>query len=433
MKPRRIRTTLLAVAMAGAVPGAVQAVRVDYSIDAGLERDDNVALTAQDQVEQTISRVGFGFELEQESSVVQASMVGRIDHRRYEEEFGNTTDRMFLGRLNWTMLPDRLSLVVEDSYGVQTINRTAPASPDNRQQVNVLAIGPDLQFGTDPSRQGLAELRYIHSNAEVTEQFNSDRVLAALRMVQQLDATRSLSWNLQAQQVDFDDDQFARDHRRYEAFAGYRQVLRHFDMRFDAGYAWLDYDDGESRGTPLFRAELGWSPSERSRFSAALANEFSDAATSALAGVGEATGVPTSVATGTATINAYAYELQSVVVDYTYTGPRLSASVNTSAQRLDYVDQAGANEKGRGVGAALRYRLRPDLALSASAGINRTEFSAPEDRLETDRRFSLSLDKQWSRHWRSILGVSRYERDTRSAPDAFEQNVIYLNLIYSNR
>src|SRR5690606_33076827 len=120
MKPRRIRTTLLAVAMAGAVPGAVQAVRVDYSIDAGLERDDNVALTAQDQVEQTISRVGFGFELEQESSVVQASMVGRIDHRRYEEEFGNTTDRMFLGRLNWTMLPDRLSLVVEDSYGVQT-------------------------------------------------------------------------------------------------------------------------------------------------------------------------------------------------------------------------------------------------------------------------------------------------------------------------
>lgn len=429
----RIRTTMLAAAIAGVVPGVAHAVRIDYSIDAGLERDDNVALTAQDQIEQTISRVGIGFTLEQASSAVQASMVGRIDHRRYEQDYGNTTDRMFLGRLNWTMVPDRLSLVVEDSYGVETINRTAPASPDNRQQVNVLAIGPDLRFGMGPSRQGLAELRYINSDAAVTEQFNSDRVLTALRIVQQLDATRSLSWNLQAQQVDFDNDLFARDHRRYEAFVGYRHVLRRFDMRFDAGYARLDYDDGEGRGTPLLRAELGWSPSERSRFSAALAEEFSDAAISALAEVGEATGVPTSVATGTTTINAYAYELRSMVVDYTYSGERLSASINGSAQQIDYVDQVGASEEGRGIGASLRYRLRPDLALSASAGINRTEFSAPEERRETDRQFSLGLDKQWSRNWRSTLAVSRYEREVRATAGAFEQNVIYLNLIYSNR
>ena len=62
MKTRPIRTTLLAVAMVGTVPGTAHAVRIDYTIEAGVERDDNVTLAAQDQVEETIARAGFGFE-----------------------------------------------------------------------------------------------------------------------------------------------------------------------------------------------------------------------------------------------------------------------------------------------------------------------------------------------------------------------------------
>lgn len=433
MKPRRIRTTLLAAAMAGTVPGAAHAIRIDYTIDAGVERDDNVTLSAQDQVEQTIARAGIGFAIEQNSSAVQASMAGRLDHRRYEDIYGSTTDRMFEGRLSWAAIPDRLSLVVEDSYGVETINRTAPGTPDNRQQVNVLSVGPDLRFSMGPSRHGLAELRYVHSDAEVSEQFNSDRVLATLRLVQQLDATRALSWNVQAQDVDFDDDLVARDHRRYEAFAGYRQALRRFDLQLDAGYARLDYRDGQTRSEPLLRAELGWSPSERSRFSMALANQFSDAASSALESIGETTGVPAWVGTGSSTVNPYAYEQRSLTLDYTYGGPRLSASLTGSVQRLGYIDQEGANEKGRTVGAALRYRLREDLVLGGAASVSRIEFGAPESRIETDRLYSLGLDKAWSRHWHTTLGVSRYERDTRTAADGFEQNVVFLNLSYRNR
>ncbi len=433
MNPSRIRTTLLAAAMAGTVPGAAHAIRIDYSIDAGVERDDNVTLTEQDQVEQTVARAGLGFALEQNSSAVQASMVGRLDHRRYEDIYGSMTDRMFEGRLSWAAIPDRLSLVVEDSYGVETINRTAPGTPDNRQQVNVFSIGPDLRFNMGPSRHGLAELRYVNSDAEVTEQFNSDRVLATLRLVQQLDATRALSWNVQAQDVDFDDDLVARDNRRYEAFAGYRQVLRRFDLQVDAGYAHLDYRDGQSRSEPLLRAELGWSPSERSRFSMALANQFSDAASSALDGIGETAGVPAWVATGATTVNSYAYEQRSLAVEYAFAGPRLSASLTGSVQRLDYIDQEGANEEGRSIGASLRYRLREDLVLSGSASVSRIEFEAPESRIETDRLYSLGLDKAWSRHWHTTLGVTRYERDTRAAAGGFEQNVVFLNMSYRNR
>jgi hypothetical protein len=433
MKPRRIRTTLLAVAMAGTVPGAAHAFRIDYTIDAGVERDDNVTLTTEDQVEQTIGRVGLGFAIEEETSTVEASVAGRLDHRRYEEIYGNMTDRMLEGRVAWMAVPERLALVVEDSYGVQTINRTQPGSPDNRQQVNVLSLGPDLHFGGGGTRRGLAQFRYINSDAEVTDHFNSDRLLATLSMVQALDPTRALSWNARAQDVDFDDDLVARDHRRYEAFVGYRQQLRRLDFQVDLGYALLDYKDGEDRSNPLLRAELGWAATERSRFSLAAASQFSDAASSALARIGENVGVPPAIVTGSSTITPYAYEERSAAADYAYTGERFSASLHGFAQRLDYIDQAGANEKGRGIGGALRYRLRDDLVFSASADGSRIEFAAPEARIETDRLYSISLDKSWSRHWRTILSFTHYEREVRGTGTGFEQNVVYLNLSYSNR
>jgi hypothetical protein len=408
MKPRRIRTTLLAVAMAGTVPGVAHAIRVDYTIDAGVERDDNVTLASEDPIEQTIARAGIGFAIEQDSSTVQASVAGRVDHRRYDDVYGSMTDRLLEGRLAWMAIPERLTLVVEDSYGVQTINRTAPGTPDNRQQVNVLSLGPDLEFGRGLAWRGLAGLRYINSDAEVTDQFNSDRLLASVSMLRGLDATRAVSLNARGQRVDFDDDTVARDHR-------------------------LDYDDGESRSNPLLRAGLEWMPSERSRFSLDLANQFSDAASSALERIGETTGVPATIVTGSSTITPYAYELRSASAGYGFTGERFEASVDGFVQRLDFVDQAGQNEKSRGMGSALRYRLRQDLVLSATADVGRVEFDGPEARVHTDRLYSLSLDKSWSRHWRTTLTVTRYEREARGATDEFDQNVVYLNLIYSNR
>lgn len=433
MKPRRIRTTLLAVAMAGTVPGVAHAIRIDYTIDAGVERDDNVTLASEDPIEQTIARAGIGFAIEQDSSTVQASVAGRVDHRRYDDVYGSMTDRLLEGRLAWMAIPERLTLVVEDSYGVQTINRTAPGTPDNRQQVNVLSLGPDLEFGRGLAWRGLAGLRYINSDAEVTDQFNSDRLLASVSMLRGLDATRAVSLNARGQRVDFDDDTVARDHRRYEAFAGYRHQLRRLQIEVDLGYAFLDYDDGESRSNPLLRAGLEWMPSERSRFSLDLANQFSDAASSALERIGETTGVPATIVTGSSTITPYAYELRSASAGYGFTGERFEASVDGFVQRLDFVDQAGQNEKSRGMGSALRYRLRQDLVLSATADVGRVEFDGPEARVHTDRLYSLSLDKSWARHWRTTLTVTRYEREARGATDEFDQNVVYLNLIYSNR
>lgn len=428
------RTTLIATAIAAALPITAHAVRIDYTLDAGIERDDNVTLSETDPVEQNILRAGLGFAITQDSSAVQARISGRFDHRRYEDIYANATDRMLDGRLNWMVVPDRLGLVVEDSYGVQTIDRFEPDSPNNRQQINVLSLGPDFHFRMGGTLRGRAELRFINSHAAVTQDFNSDRIAAALRMVKDLDATSSVSLNLQAQDVDFDNDLFARDHKRYEAYASYSRRLNRIDMLLDAGYARLDYKDGQTRNNPLLRAELGWRMSERSRFSVNAANQFSDAATSALSAIaGADPGIPGSVLTGRATITPSAYEQRGVIVGYEYTGVRAVYSISGNTQKIDYVDPGASNEESRGITAEASYRLRPSLTIRGAVSRDRTEAAPPAPRLEHNRLYSLGLEKQWSRHWSSSLQYNRYERSSASASGDFKQNVIYLSIAYNNR
>ncbi|TDK28500.1 hypothetical protein E2F46_01010 [Luteimonas aestuarii] len=430
---RPFTTTVIAAALAAALPGTADAVRIDYSLDAGYERDDNVALSATDPIEQDILRLGAGFALTHDTSTVQASLAGRVDHRRYEDIYDDATDRMLEGRLNWMIVPDRFGFVLEDRYGVQTINRFAPASPDNRQQVNVLSLGPNFYFNAGGALRGQAELRYIDSHAEVTQDFNSSRVAGALRIIKDLDATSSLSFNLQGQDIDFDNDLFARDHKRYEAFATYRRQFNRFDMQLDGGWSRLDYADGQSRNNPLARAEIGWQPSERSRFNLNAANQFSDAATSALDQIGATTGIPASVMTGDSTVTASAYEVRELGGGYEYTGVRTSLSLSAYHQRLDYIDVGTANEEARGGSIGFGYRLQPTLTLRASASANRTEYNAPANRREDNRLYSLGLEKQWSRHWSSTLSATRYSRSSSLDSAEFEQNLIYIGVTYRNR
>ena len=434
MKRHPCRPALISAAITSAIVFDAQAVRIDYTLDAGIERDDNVTLSETAPVEQDIHLVSLGFAIEQNSSAVQARINGRLDHRRYEGIYDDTTDRTLAGRLNWMVVPDRLGLVVEDSYGVQTINRFAPDSPDNRQQINVLSLGPDLHFKLGQTLRGRAELRFVNSDADVTEDFNSDRIVAALRAIKDLDATSALSFNLQAQDVDFDNDLFARDHRRYEAYASYSRRFNRFDTLLDAGYARLDYDDAPSRNSPLLRAELGWRPSERSRFSVSAANQFSDAADNALNAIaGAEQGIPDSVLVGRSTITPSAYEERRLNLAYEYTGVRTVYSLSGYAQKLDYVDSGVSNQENRGIAGQVSYRLRPSLTMRASASRDRTEAAAPAPRREHNRLYSFGLEKRWSRHWSSSLDYSRYERSNAFTGGEFKQNVIYLGITYQNR
>ena len=313
MLRHRLHLTLLGASVLMVSPHTVYALRIDYIIDVTAEHSDNLLLTPDDPVSLTVLRPGVSVDLTHESSTLQTQISGRAEYRYYgDSRFDDTVDGALTARVNWVAIPERLSFSLVDSLALQPVNTLAPDTPGNRQQVNVLSAGPTLSFDWGAGWRGATELRYVRSEAEITDEFNSNRIDLALRAIKPISTTSRFGFNLQTQRVDFEDDATARDYTRSSLFARYTRTLSRFDLAVDLGYSRLDYRRNfpglaGARSDPLLRAELGWRPNASHRLGIRFNSEFSDAAADTLANLGEGSELPTEVVTGEAIVNASPY------------------------------------------------------------------------------------------------------------------------------
>jgi hypothetical protein len=423
-----------AVAATLALSAPAHAARLSYVVDAGVEHDDNVRLVATEPDRQLIHRVGLGFLASEEGSTVQALVAGRADYRDYQGGVDNGVEGVLSGYLNWVLLQDRLSFTFQDELELQAIDRFAADSPDNRQQVNVASLGPNLLFDLGRTLRGRVEARYIDTHAEVSDEFDSSRVGAALRVAKAFDPNTTLAFNAQWTDVDYDNDLLARDHKRSDVYARFARTQASTDYAIDAGFSRLEYDDGQRSEGPLLRVEAGWRPGERTRLALTLVDQFSDAANAALAdGVAgrPAAGVPGGVLRDDSAVVPSAYREKRVAFGWTYSGERVGLRFEPYVQRLRYIDPLQPDEDGRGLLFGVDYRITPSLTLMGSGASERIEY-IPLDADDDILRASLVLEKRWTRNWSTSLSYYRYERDSDIFDRKVRQNVWYLWMSYRN-
>ena len=432
MHPKYLRVSVLATSLA-CIPGTALAARVDYSLDLGMEWNDNVTLAPSDPIDQRYLRSGLGFLVTENNSSVQAHADGRVEYRDYEDDvFSDTVDGTLSGSLNWIAIPQRLYFLVEDNLSIQPVDALVPDAPGNRQQVNVFSAGPTVMFNWSPTLQGQAELRYVNSDAEVTDEFNSQRLALALRTIKEFTPTSRASLNVQGQRVDFDDDIVARDYNRYDLFGRYSRTLAQFELGTDLGYSRIEYRQGESRSEPLFRFDATWNPNERHRLTVLASSQFSDTAIDALSSIQADATLPENVLTGDAVVNASPYEVRNLELEYSFTNTRLNFMVTPYVQKRNYVDSDEFDQNSHGFRSDLHWLLRRSLTLGIFATYENLEYTQL-NREDKTTRMGAALRYQWARHWSAGLEWERYKRDSNALGQSVSQNIVYLSISYSNR
>ncbi len=441
MLPRYPLVCVPGLVLAFAVPSMALAAPIDYHIDLGLEHNDNVNLSEHDPVSEDILEPQIAFGLAQDGATVQAAANGVLQYRDYlGGEFSDEVRGQLAGRVNWTAVPQRLNITVQDYLSVQPVNALQPNTPNNQQQTNVFAVVPTLDFRVGETVRGEADLRYVNSYADKTKQFNSQRAGAALRLIKDLDPTSAISANAEDEHIHFTDAIGGPDYNRYSVFGRYTQKWNKVDLVADLGYMWLNYSGNAfaDRDEPLGRATLSWHSSERSTFTLDLAYQFSDAASSMIATTDVQTPTsgqpPAGIAVGDATTTSQAYLEHRLGVGYRWAGERLTFNVNPYYRELDYSDGAtlttGLNETDRGVTAGLSYLLRPLLTLGlAATGENLRYDSIGRE----DKTWMLSaiLSQQWTRNWGGRIELTHYKRDSNVVDQSFDQNIVYFALVYT--
>lgn len=421
-----------------ATPHAAHALRIDYALDFIVEQNDNLLLTPDDPIALTVLRPGIGFEVSHDSPVLQSRISGRAEYRRYgDAHFADVVDGTLNARVNWVAIPERLSFTLIDNLTLQPVNTLSADTPGNRQQVNVLSAGPTLSFEWGDDWRGVTELRYVRSEAEITDEFNSERIDLALRATKRLSPTSRLAFNVRTQQVDFEQDVVARDYTRSELFARYSRTLNRVDFAIDAGYSRLDYKSdlpgfAGSRSDPMLRTQLTWRPNDTHRFEARLSSAFSDVASNSLAGVGVGTGIPAEVVTGETVVNASPFLERRLETGYAYTSTRWTASITPYLDRLRYDGTDEFDQNGLGTGLEVSWRARRNLRIGFASALNRNEY-VNLDRVDETRRYTGYARLDWARHWSGMLTLARYARKSTSTGQDANQNTITLSISYTNR
>lgn len=408
----------------------VSALDLDYTLGIGIEHSDNINLSATDPVSQNVLAPTLNFNATQLGSDVQANVGGAILYRDFlGGAYSDQVLGLLSGKVNWSVFPQRLDLTVEDYAGVQPVNVLASNAPNNQQQTNVFAIGPTLRFRLGRTLHGQAELRYINTYAEKTDEFNSQRGSAALRLLKDLNPTDTLSANVEAQHIDYTSSSGGPNYSHYDLFGRYVSKLANLDLDLAVGWSQLDFaGNAPSASNPLARASVAWRMTPRSTFTVGVARVYSDAAQAMMVAPGPI-GIGTSIITGDSVISSQVFLERRLQATYAFVDTRFTMTISPLYRKLEYVNSTDLDQTTYGGNLALGYRISEPFTVSLVATQDTSRYHSLNRRDEL-LGYALNLVDQWTPHWSWRATLAHNRRTSTAAGQGFDENQIYFGLQY---
>lgn len=422
------RARLFAVAAAAALCSA-GAKALDLHLGAAYEYQysDNVRLSAvSPQVESAqIGRVVI--DVTENSPQLMLHSAANLEYRDYANDV--FADGVY-GSANlaalWTVTPQRLKWSVEDYFSQTVINTLASDTPNNRQDTNVFATGPDFLFRINALNNLEISARYSNYYYEVTDS-NNNRAQGDLRWVYRLTGHSDVSLNYQTLVVHYGNDVLNPNFVRDEAFVRARTRPARSEFTFDLGASTIAAIGADRSAGALARLRWRRELNPHANLVLLAATEYSDrdrdlqgeAGIGGGGSTGNAVGIggyyyskrfnATYTAAGSySTKNLHLYwrdvDYESGLSDQAVSGaetelgfdsgPLFTPAIFGGYQETRY-DQNGIIDDDQYAGARLRYRLRPRLAITLEGRESRRS-SSDEARAYDETRALLTLS--YNRH-----------------------------------
>jgi hypothetical protein len=419
-------------ALSLAASASAQAVGLDYSLQAGVGYSDNINESAIDPVGEALFIPRVNFTVDEKGADVQAQAVGDIEYRDYlGGDFNNELRGQLSSVVNWVIAPQRMSFDFEDYAAVAPVNILVSNAPNNLQQTNVFTLGPSFNFRLDPTLNLQTDLRFTNSLASQTDDFNSNRGLAALRAVKLLDPTTQLSANVTVEDVHFTDAIGDPDYRRDEVFGRYQSKLASFDLDVALGYTRLDFSQEPNQSGLLARGAMTWHANPDNSLSIGFARQFADASQDMMVDPSAllTTGLGNGIVVGTTAITSQVFLEHQLNATYLYQSERVTLRAAPYYNRYEYEAAPELNQTAHGVVVGAGYRLTKLWSINLDA-LEETRDYRDIDRRDEDIRFDLYLSHQFTMHWSGRIDFIRNERNSNALDQGFRENVAMVAVIY---
>ncbi len=249
-----------------------------YSLEYEPGYSSNIARTAENQQEEYIHAVRLGLRYDDRTSLMEGAVSLDVEHLSYVNGVFADQNWSYLNAdLTWSLVRDRLFWVMEDTLSNEPVMSRQVWVPGNIQQTNLFSTGPRLSYRFDNGIGLLADIRYMNSYAEITDEFDSDRWHLAGTLFQDISVQTEVSANLAWTGVDFQNRE-ADDYRRLDIFAAWDWQQGRTGLRFEIGGSRIDFDFADTVFGPHLRIVGNRQISSFSQLRLALHHGYSDAA-----------------------------------------------------------------------------------------------------------------------------------------------------------
>lgn len=398
---------------------------VSWSVEAGVASTDNAALTNTGELDDTLASAGGTLTIDHQTERLQLQLQGNGTFQSYlQDTFGDDFIGQAVGSLTLEVLPERLSWVLENTYGQIATNQFEPITPENRQNVNTLTTGPDLRLRLGGRTSLILSGRYGDTRYESSDQINTRNWGGAATFERRASSATALA--LVASQYRYDyDTPFARAYDQQSLYGRWQTSSSRQSVAVSVGANQVGAS-GDRHARPMLSVAWQRQLTPSWTLDVNATSEYQNTGEQFAAQAADGSAVPASQV-GIAATPAAANRAD---VRLAFERTRTRFSLGGGYSKLNFVGIDSIDESGWNAMADVSRRIRPRLEGHVRVQVLRRDYDSGLNPGNRERVAEVGADWRLGRSTFLALGYQYRDADSPNTNFRYSQNLVSAALSY---
>jgi hypothetical protein len=407
---------------------AIYAQTLNYGVDVGIGESDNITLVAADKTSQTMAVAHLDFALRQQTRLFNLDAKADFSYLdflqgAYSPELIGRLDG--LGRI--ALIPEKVTWVFQEDFGQAQIDPFTPVTPTNRENINYVSTGPDLNLRLGALGFLDVTARYVRTDYQVSP-YNSNRLLGSIVLGVPLSALSSVSLAGSAERVLFANTVVNTDFNRSSVYGHYELQGARTELTVNLGVTKVDQGSQSLTG-PLAKLQLSRKLSSAAKLTFTAGRDLTDASTSFSNLQAGAIGT---IGTAPAAVSSENYTVTYASVGWQYARNRTTFGLSGQWEKDSYDGQPQLDLTRTAAEFNIERKLTRALTAQLLGSLYRTDY-ANVDYTGTDGLVGAALIFREGRGLEFRLRYDHASRVVAGNGSGYAENRVFLTVGYRPR
>jgi hypothetical protein len=402
----------------------VSALEIEPGIGAGMAYTDNAKLTADNEDNDVIAAGYVGATIKERSAFFHADVAASLAYRNYtSNSFGEQYYPRLEATAGWEMIKHRIDWQAQNFLSQQKDRSLDAETPDNDQNTNVFAFGPNVYFPVSERQRIRVSPSFQDYYYEDSDTDNRQYGVDANWTYKMFPAVE-VGLDGAVNSVDYDNENRNPNFTTSKARIVVSGTTSKSEYDLTLGGTYINRDRFENQDG--FTGDLAWlyRPTGHSSVRAYLASRLTDTSRELLG----SKVTPDNGNFSNVQISGDVLRNKIARLVYRREGPTLAANVWGEYRDQEYKETPNDRDVQE-IGAELDYRVTALLTTGIYGTYNRTK---EDDTQRRDKRYKIggNVARNLSRKLRAVLDVRYQNKDSTESNKEYSEFSTFVSLVY---